>query len=380
MKPAYDLIIRADASQKFGQGHVRRNLNLADAFRKAKPDATILWAGSEETFALMPSLKETFYTLTLTAPEQAAQVMHMVQAIGDTGEKKPGFIIDGYHLDHETTNMARAQNMVGTTVFVDEKQNRHLGDTHFVADFMTTDPQAYKSLTADFTQLMIGPMYQMVSADYQKLAEWRRLELAARKGDEKKTVVLMNGGLNIGHMLEDLVNDLDHAGLWKDCRFRVFMLKGAKLIFDVRSAVLKAKKRGIDITLTLDVPDFPMQLAMADLYVGAAGLTPYELGAVGGVPSIVLAAGHNQDKIATLVEDSGAGLNAGVYANVVNNEIVPVANRKHIAHNAISLARMVLDAKNSCKNMAAASRGLCDGRGAERVARTLLTGNAVLKL
>lgn len=370
----HTLLIRADASQGFGQGHTLRNRNLTDAVRAAAPDTSIVWAATEETFALVPSLRAAFSTVTLPDAPQAQQMQALAQAIGPQGAERPTLVTDGYHLDHQTPDAAREHGVAGKTLFIDEKVNRNLGTPDYVVDFLPHDAACYDGVAGKTTELLLGPSYAMVSARFSALARQRHQWLNARKATTSKEVVMMNGGFNIGDMLGDLADGIARkAPSWRDTHFTLFALSKADTYAPLARRVQAARALGANITLVPDCPDIPARLAMADLFMGAAGMTPFELGAVGGVASILFAAGHSQMETAQLIHSSGAGLHMGPFLQVVDGALERDARwgQARVDH-ALDMARVLLNHPGSLRLYGERSHLFCDGRGADRVARAIL--------
>lgn len=372
------LVIRCDASQKYGQGHTLRCRNLCEAFLKAAPDADIVWAATQETFDLVQPIAQSFKTLVLPAAPQAIQ-MEKLAPVFRASAQTPILVVDGYHLGSETLEAARGHGFNGPSAHVDEKMNRFLGDHDYVIDFLPRDEEDYsiRGLTGLRTELKSGPAYQMVSSSFEALAEKRAAFIAGEYNDltRKKHIVLMNGGFNIGGMLEELVEGLiEQRDMWARARFSAFVLGTAKNYDQLEALVSRGKKQGLDITLKPDCRNIPEQLVTADLFVGASGLTPYELGAVGGVASVVMDAGHNQQQIARLLDRMDAGVHAGQFLSVEPDG--SLLRSREWTHDqtlrALRMAHTLAFFRGRNQHHAEQSRKFCDGQGAKRVANLLL--------
>lgn len=363
------LIIRADAGAAFGQGHTVRNRSLAAAFRKQAPCADIIWAATEETFAAVTPLREQFKTITLPAASQAEQIARLAQALGPIDDEKPILAVDGYHLDHQTLDAAREHGIAGVTFQIDEKANRILGDHDFIVDFLPHAAIDYQGLISPNTDVLIGPGYQMVGEDLIALAAQRKKLTHLRRANDMEQIALMNGGFNIGGMLEEIIEGLArNPAPWKNTHFSAFLLSKSPSLDAVKEAHHKAYRAGIDMRLHEDSSDVTGMLAQMDLYIGAAGLTPYELGALGGIPSVVLAAGHNQEAIGKLVEKHGAGVYAGKYLNLEGNTLVRNPEWKTQHTDTMLRSARALMRPFFYEAAVEGSRAFCDGKGAERVA------------
>ncbi len=371
------LIIRADASLAFGQGHTLRNRSLSDAFRAAAPDTRIVWAATPETFTLVPALAADFETIALPAADQATQMQALAQELGPYDDRRPMLLVDGYHMDHETLDAARALGIAGVSTQIDEKMNRHLGAHDFVVDYLPHNPVDYKdqNLVAHHTQVMCN--LPIVARRFNDLAARRRQWLAQRPANDLNNILLINGGFNIGNMLEAMI---DHAATqpakWEDSRFSVFMMSRAASYDAVKDSITRANDAGIDMTMFADSQSIPEHMVKADIYVGAAGLTPYELGAVGGAPSVVMPAGHNQDSIGVVSAERGAAINAGAYLTLEGQQLVRTPESGARVAKAMDIARYILSSPFKRASMTIASAAFCDGRGADKIARAMLAKQA----
>lgn len=367
------LIIRADASLAFGQGHTLRNRSLSDAFKAVAPDTRIIWAATPETFTLVPAIPANFETIALPAAPQATQMQALAAQLGSFGDTKPMMVVDGYHMDHETLDAARAQGIAGVSTQIDEKMNRYLGAHDFVVDYLPHNPADYKDqkLVAPHTRVMCDT--PIVARRFNELAAQRKNWLAQRPAKDIKNILLINGGFNIGNMLEAMIDHVvTEPAKWNDSRFSVFMMSKAASFEQVKECIARANDAGINMTMFADDQNIPEHMVKADLYIGAAGLEPYELGAVGGAPSVVMPAGHNQDSVGAVAAERGAAINVGAYLTLEGNQLVRTPDSAARVKNAMQVANYVLSSPYKRASMSIASAAFCDGRGADRIAKAML--------
>lgn len=367
------VIIRADASTRYGQGHTLRNRHLAEAFHKAAPQTKIIWAATEETFALVPCLRRDFLSVTLPDAPQREQMNALAQQLPAPGAEKPILVSDGYHLDRTTLDAAREHGFAGVSLFIDEKANRPLGDQNFVVDYLPSRRDDWGSMIGADTELLSGPDYQMVSPQFEVLAERRTEILSHRVPGYRKNVLLMNGGFNIGGMIEEILDQvMQDKDTWKDVTFKIFTMSGSPTFRTLCAKVKEALEAELKIVFLPDNGNIPNHMITADLYIGAAGMTPFELGAAGGIPCVIMAAGHNQDKIAALVDNKYAGFNVGKFLTLEAGELQRTANAEANVKRALELGRKLLDSKGMHGALSRFSREFCDGKGAARVAHKAL--------
>ena len=368
------IIIRSEMSKTSGGGHVLRCGFLTqdiDTDRYA-----ITWAASEETFALKPALKEKFRTVVLDEGNSPLEDMRQVhQALGYSALQMPTIIFDGYHMGKEHTEAAARYFGYDASIriFIDEKCNRSLGAVDLLVDFLPHQAADYKGIVGEDTRILSGPHYQMMPESFLAHKTARAHWLAAqRPQDAKKRVLIMNGGMNIGGMLEMLAETLgNQADQWQDCRFDIFTMDKAHSAQEIKAAAEDAQAKGVDITAHLGPWNGVKEMETTDLYIGAAGLTPYELGAIGECPSVVMAAGHNQNDIAALTHAKGAGIDAGEYLHFDSNGDIVMTGGKDAVVKALNEARHLLDDPDRWEAMRVASSQFCDTKGAQRVAQAI---------
>lgn len=144
------------------------------------------------------------------------------------------------------------------------------------------------------------------------------------------------------------------GGSWPPAAERVLRAV-AGLGENVRATTRDAVPPGV---AAVDPDSLPQQLAWADVGVISGGVIKYEAAAC-GLPSLVLAAVEHQERVAF----DFAARGAAVYLGSLRTEAPKVVAAEVLA---------LLDNSERRLEMSAAGRRLVDGRGADRVAETLL--------
>jgi len=116
--------------------------------------------------------------------------------------------------------------------------------------------------------------------------------------------------------------------------------------------------RRTGVRLHVDASNVAELTAAADLAVGAAGVSSWERCTL-GLPAVTLIVADNQRPNAVALAQAGAARVLGAAEAVDEAEI------------AAAVAELIADA-SARSAMSRAAAGLCDGRGAERVAQALL--------
>lgn len=188
---------------------------------------------------------------------------------------------------------------------------------------------------------LTGPSYALVRRGF---AERRSAALARRGGPAKRALVAF-GLTDVGGITEAAVEIL--LPLSGEVRLDVVAGSSASSLPRLRDL---AARDAID--LHVDVRDMATLSAQADVAVGAGGGSVWER-AVLGLPSVVLPLADNQIAMTTLLDSYGALISAD------------------LSDLGAAWARLV-DDEDLRRMLAERSAELCDGLGAERVARALL--------
>jgi UDP-2,4-diacetamido-2,4,6-trideoxy-beta-L-altropyranose hydrolase len=327
------LLVRADAGQDIGLGHVMRTLALAAAWQArggevvcvttdTLPTVAERWHQMGATVVLLPA--------TATTDPQAAAWQAAMQAQPDAW-----IILDGYGFGPD---YQRATRTAGARVLVIDDHAHH---PHYEADLLLNpNPDATeRHYAGTLGPRLLGPAYAPL-----------RPEILPRRRPYR-------GGLRVGRLLITM-GGADPRGLtgrvlaalsatpWVG---EVVVIVGAACR-DLPTIRAAAAERAA--TVVVDPPDIGAWFAWADAAVTAAGSTCWELAYV-GVPALLVVAADNQAGIAAGLVQTGAAVSAGWHETLA----VP------------DLARALADFLTSpgLGHMAAAGQALVDGRGAERV-------------
>ena len=117
------------------------------------------------------------------------------------------------------------------------------------------------------------------------------------------------------------------------------------------------------VEIRTGVEDMPGLMADMDCAIAAFGMTAYELAAV-GVPALYVCATADHRRSAMALEQAGAAAVAGILAD--GPDAIDVDGARFG-----DMVRAFVGDRTAHRRMAAAARGLIDGRGAERIADVL---------
>jgi UDP-2,4-diacetamido-2,4,6-trideoxy-beta-L-altropyranose hydrolase len=285
------LLIRTDGNEKIGSGHIMRCLALAQECKDAGGAAHFLF-GRESSFSTDVLLAEGFGVERLTASsggtEDARETAATSRRLGANWT-----VIDGYHFGAEYQDLARESG--GRLLFIDD--NGHAGrysadlvlnqNIHASADsYQQRDPR---------TQLLLGTRYALLRREFRRWRSWKRDTTASAR-----RVLATFGGSDHENVS---LRVLEALALAEMADLDVVVLVGG---MNPHQASLEAFAASAPyrITLRRNPEDVAELMAWADVAIGSAGATSWELLRM-QLPFLAVIVADNQRKSAEVLAKEG---------------------------------------------------------------------------
>ena len=321
------VLFRADGGPEIGAGHVMRTMALAEQ---------ILGSGGTGTFACVGPLVSPAAALGLTirrGSHSAGSTFDRSWTL-ELAQSADWVVLDSYAFD---TDFQAAVASKCRLLFIDDQAHC----SEYPASLVLNQNASYSMFNyqglGKETELLLGPSYALLRSEFVGGEPEPVRSIASR-------ILITMGGADPANATALVVRALkDLPGDW---RARVILgpLKSDMMEEDPRIEWVRQ-------------PDMAECMRWADLAVAGAGITSYELCAV-GVPSVLMVLAENQQEVAVALHEQGAAINAGW----------------HHALDEVGLAKLI---GNLCRDrharceLRAKARTLVDGRGAQRVERAM---------
>lgn len=327
------IAVRADAGPDIGYGHVCRTLATVEAMRAVGEVSACYWMaeGSDARSVLAAG--------------------HAVRRFGDCtvrsliGQLDPG--AGPLLLDTPGWTPADLQALAAAgicTVVFDDRQRTAEYPVAVVVDAAPgAEKLAYRGAAA--TRFCLGPAYFAMRAEFHALPPRPALPAAQRR------VVVTFGGSDPEDCTSRIADALArHPHPW----WTSFLLGPG-----YRGCCEAIVRRKLD---TADVhrnnPPIAELFGSADLAISAAGTTALELAFL-GVPAVLISLAQDQQRVGASLAEAGAAVYLGPQQYVQADGVWRTA------------AKLVEDEPRRLA-MQRAGQGLCDGRGARRIAEAVL--------
>jgi len=354
------VIVRADADQRIGGGHVMRCAVLGLALRGQGADvAFAIRDPAPETRALLETWNFPVLALPAQAlPEQPVEQLWpeplMLRDAEDTARlaaEADAIVVDHYGLGAAWHRAMRGERRL--VLALDDMADRAVDADLLLYPGLSASAQAYAGLVPVRCGLLLGPRYALLRPQFaadkgaaaQGKAALRRLLVCCGSGDH-------------GNITARLIEGVLQAGLPGLVHVDV-VLGGLNPHADALQRRFGAEPR---LHFHHAVEDMAALMRAADLFLGAGGGMTWERCAA-GLPGIVVALAPNQRPLSEAMAARGIDAYLGDGAALTPAKV----------------AEALRQATPASAEAVAAMHALCDGQGAARVARRLCLGRLGLR-
>jgi UDP-2,4-diacetamido-2,4,6-trideoxy-beta-L-altropyranose hydrolase len=310
-----------------------RSLALANVF--VKNGWSVGFASTAETFSSVAALRDSpIQRLTLDQTrESEPQAMAACWPQG-----ADILVVDHYQRDVVFESACRpwAQRIV---VIDDMADRRHDADS--LID-VANEPGAYAGLVPSQCRVLTGPQYAIIGSAFRTA----RVRALARRGGAVVERVLINFGqidaINATRMAILALRNIGFKG-----EINVVLARAALHLADVCSMADAQTK------IHIDPSNMAMFMTDADFAIGAGGVSSLERCCL-GLPSIIVTVADNQRRIATMLKDGGASIDAGEMNEGTSDRLE-------------ALIDDALNDVNARTRVAKSAASLVDGYGVDRI-------------
>ena len=327
------LLVRADATQQIGSGHLMRALALAQGWQLR--GGQVVFATHCDSEALCARIDTAGISrIPLNAAHPAPA--DMTQTLELIARLVPAWtILDGYHF---TSCYQQTLQKTGCPLLVIDDMAHH---SCYHADVILNQNIYADKLTytnAKETRFLLGARYALLRPEFAPWLLWRRiLPRTARN------VLVTLGGVD----LENVTKKVIQALTWwprQDLSINIIVGPGNPHRETLHKAIAQS---GQNMNLLTAPSDMPSLMAWADVAIAAAGTTALEL-AYMQVPTIAIVLADNQSRVAEAFHSRGSLQNLGWHTTVFPEALTCAL--RHLINN-VSLRQV----------MAYAGRELVDG-------------------
>lgn len=333
------ILIRADANEHIGTGHVMRCLSIARAFKTIGEEVKFI-AADHRSGRLVK--ENGFESICLESDwAQLEDELSLIKKVVD--EERPTLLlIDSYYV---TEKYFHELSAAVKTAYVDDL-NKECWDVDWLINYnIFADVYDYSYYSDKRTKLILGPNYAPLRDEFKN-----RPPHEIRK--KVRDILVSAGGSDPEQMTEKLIKEV--CPKYKDTDFHFVVGSMNPRINEIK------KLEGGNISLHVNEKNMSGLMQSCDAAVSAAGSTLYELCAC-GTPMITYTLADNQLDAARQFEAKGIAVYAGDSRSDLNLS-------KKIG---VCLGRLTTNADER-RRLSRKMQQVVDGRGAERLAAILV--------
>lgn len=354
------VLIRADATNQIGIGHIMRTLTLALELKRLSCEVTFicntlpdhLAAKIESTGCELIRLSNSVDDTIDTEAFDAAAVLHWLASVG---RSFPDWVIvDHYKLSAEWE--ARfTQRGIRVMVIDDLASRPHICEL-LLDQTLNCTADDYHDLVPMGCLLALGSKFALLRPEFH---ETRNKSLVSRERRGFSKVLISLGGTDPNNVTAVVLESL--LKLKSSINFEIDVILGASSAYKCQVGALVDDFDG-KAKLHIGVENMAKYMLQSDVAIGAAGSTSWERCCL-GLPSLTLVLADNQLRIDKALQDCGASISLGDYkAPAFEKTLLRALN--------------VVSCDQTRSEMSSSASQLIDGLGTNRVA-SLILGEAI---
>ena len=339
------ILIRTDANEKIGMGHVMRCLAIAHAF--VSKGCKVAFVTAENKSAEL--IKSRGYdAICLNSDYTDMENERLDRIVTAAGADL--LVLDSYHV---TEHLFDALKSVVKTVYIDDLNMAGWNTDYLINYNITAAVCDYSRYNGTRTKLLLGPQYAPLRDEF--------IGISGHVIKNAEDIFVSAGGADPEHVTEKIMEEIvpDHP----EARFHFVV--GA-LNSELETLKSLAGKY-VNIVLHINESHMADLMKKCDVAVSAAGSTLYELCAC-GTPTVTYILADNQIAGGKQFEKQGFILNAGDSRK--SEDFIGRLKRA---------LQKLIDDESLRRSLSGSMQRLVDGYGAYRIAEELVKKTAVFQ-
>ena len=313
-----DIVIRVDASNNIGSGHVMRCIALAGELKAAGMSVYFICRdlpgqmvsqiqsyGFKVTLLPRPEknyipVDNDLYHADFLAVSWLKDAEDTIRAIGP--KLCDWLIVDNYAIDARWHNKLRI--MTSHIFVIDDLADRKLDCDLLLDQTFGRKHSDYQARINGNSKSLLGPRYALLRQEFINMREY---SLTRRVSPELNHLLITMGGIDSKNLTSYLLDKLDKCSLPIGLTITIVMGVNAP---NLKSVYRIAKKMQNPIRVKINVSDMATIMSNSDLAIGAAGSTSWERCCL-GLPSLMIVLAKNQQKISESLTAANAAILIG---------------------------------------------------------------------
>lgn len=337
-----NILIRADGNEKIGSGHIMRTKSIASELEKL--GAKVLYAISDERGERL--INGEFQSVVLGGNYECLddEISALSSVIKEQEIKL--ILLDSYFV---TPKYFKELKKLAKVAYIDDLDAFSYECEVLICYYAFFNKNAYKTRQNLAKKHFLGSEFAPLRAEFRKAKN-------SPKNTQKKQVLLTTGNTDLLGIMPQLLKEFLKDNELKECEF--VAISGAFNAYENELLALEKEHKNIKV---LKSPENISQImSEADFALSAGGSTLYELASLAKAV-ICFSIAANQNNIKSW-GDAGVMLYVGDASADMSSVILQCA---------LALKQLLADG-NLAKNLGQKAHSFVDGKGATRLAKSLL--------
>ena len=330
------ILIRADANETIGTGHVMRCLSIAKAFAEKGEEVLFVTADHRADGLIYGFRTECLDTLWTDMDAEIDEMINVVR------KNNPDLLlVDSYYVTEKYFN---ALSGLTKTVYIDDLNKSQWNVDCLINYNVFGTVFDYSWYERAGKKLLLGPCYAPLRIEFSGIKKHFTK-------NEITDVFVSAGGADPEGITERIIESI--CPNWPDVQFHFVVGQ-----LNPRIQSIKQKKSG-NIMLHINEQHMAELMQKCDIAISAAGSTLYELCAC-GIPTITYTLADNQLMAAEVFQNLGVMLNAG-----------DCRGDDHFMDKLTTCFKCIANELKIREDMSSNMQNLVDGLGARRIVNEL---------
>jgi len=343
------LLIRADASEQMGTGHVMRCIALAQDWRD-RLNGSVVFVAGHLPIALQNRLMNEGFTVCMIARARNdstdAQAVVRLALLNEA----QAVVVDGYQFSENYLRMIGGRGFV--TMIIDDLARLRDYPVDFVVNpHPSAQADTYGNVETDAT-LLLGSRYMLLRREFLDPNRGVDSRRTARDRGESPRLLVTLGGADPDNLTGTVIEALKLLSGLSYCACVIVGAANPR-----RQQLVDAVSEAPQISVVDNVQNMAELFGKSDFAISGAGVSNWEMCYV-GLPAMIMILADNQQENANYLDQSGVAHNLGPASQLCAAEIAAAVKTWLIHPELLDDYRQRAD-------------GLVDGQGARRCVNNL---------
>lgn len=314
------VMIRADASEIIGSGHIMRCLVLADELQNHGVEVIFICRTLQGNLSEYIT-KRGFRVLSISTQEhlsisnQDIEIDFIIDQIQNLHLDPSWLIVDHYEID-ESWELALRKYVKRILVIDDLANRKHNADILMDQNLIENGETRYHNLVPSTCELYVGPQYLLLRSSFYK-----QRKVVKKRSGKVKEVLLFFGGSDPTNETQKIMDSIQN-NIFSNLHFNLIIGNS----YAYQTSIVQQCATLAHVQLYIQTENMAEIIATSDFCIGAGGSAMWERCFL-GLPSAVTIVANNQYPSVSMAERLGIIWNLGNHEQINSSHYTDILLR-----------------------------------------------------